>query len=309
MKKYVERVVEALAERVRVDPSGAKSLAHVCAVVPTAQSGRRLRLALAERFGALVPPEVRTPATLFLDPNDPALATRTDEIAAFSAALGVKDGDRRTSLEQARQLADIRNVLAAKPLSFADVAEAIRVDLPEEAERWRGLAEIEAKYLEELAKRGKRDKIQAIKDRMIEWSNNRMGGPGENNRVIEWSNNRMGGPGENNRMIEWSNNRMGGPGENNRIIEWSNNRMGGTGENNRIIEWSNNRIDGTGENNRMIEWSNNRMGGFEEILRFDEFVSQAEDAHSTIRLFLLPWSRRSRRRRTRRRGSRTSSRP
>ena len=163
MKKYLEQVVAVLAGKVRTDPSGAKSLAHVCAVVPTAQSGRRLRLALAERFGAVIPPDVRTPLTLLLDPDDPALATRTDEIAAFSAALGVTDGDRRTSLEQARQLADIRNVLLPRGLSFADVAEAIRVDLPEEAERWRELAEVEKKFLAELERRGKKDRIETVK--------------------------------------------------------------------------------------------------------------------------------------------------
>ena len=199
-KKFLERVVDALAERVRADPSGARSLAHVCVVVPTAQSGRRLRLALAKRFGAVIPPEVKTPATLMLDPDDPALATRTDEIAAFAVALGAKNVERRTTLEQARQLADIRNVLAVRALSFADVEAAIKVDMPDEAERWHGLAEIETKYLAELEGKGKRDKIQAI-------------------------------------------------------------------------------------NNRIVEWSNNRAGGFEEILRFDEFVPQSEDAHSKIRLF------------------------
>ena len=44
---------------VRTDPSGAKSLAHLLVIVPTAQSGRRLRLKLAERLGAVVPPEIR----------------------------------------------------------------------------------------------------------------------------------------------------------------------------------------------------------------------------------------------------------
>lgn len=163
--KFVEQAVAALAERVRTDPSGAKSLAHVCAVVPTAQSGRRLRLALAARFGALVPPLVKTPLGLLLDEDDPTLAGRTDEIAAFAEALGTKDGDRRATLEQARQLADIRAALLPKGLSFAAVAEAIQVDLPDEAERWRGLAETEAKYLSALARRGKADRIETIRAR------------------------------------------------------------------------------------------------------------------------------------------------
>jgi ATP-dependent helicase/nuclease subunit B len=162
-KKYLDLVVDALATRIQTDPSGAKSLAHVCAVVPTAQSGRRLRLALAARFGALVPPTTITPTELLLDTSDPTLAGRTDEIAAFAEALASKDVPRMTTLEQARQLSDIRAVLAVKALSFADVANAVKVDYPEEAERWSRLAEIEQSYLAALARRGKRDRIEQIK--------------------------------------------------------------------------------------------------------------------------------------------------
>lgn len=161
--KFLDRAVETLAAKVRTDASGAKSLAHVCAVVPTAQSGRRLRLALARRFGALVPPLVKTPLGLLLDEDDPTLAGRTDEIAAFAEALGTKDGDRRVALEQARQLADIRAVLLPKAISFADVADALAEDFPGEAERWRQLAEVETKYVAALARRGKRDRIGAVR--------------------------------------------------------------------------------------------------------------------------------------------------
>jgi ATP-dependent helicase/nuclease subunit B len=166
--KYLDQVVEVLATKIKIDPSGAKSLAHVRAVVPTAQSGRRLRLALATRFGALVPPVVVTPTALLLDADDPALATRTDVVAAFAAALAAKDVPRTTTLEQARQLADIRNILLPKALSFADVAESLKIDMPEEAERWRGLAEIETKYLAELERRGKKDWIKEANNRMVE---------------------------------------------------------------------------------------------------------------------------------------------
>ena len=162
-KKYLDQVVDALAAKIRTDPAGAKSLAHVCAVVPTAQSGRRLRLALAARFGALVPPTVITPTELLLDTSDPTLAGRTDEIAAFAEALASKDVPRMTTLEQARQLSDIRAVLAVKALSFADVASAVKIDYPEEAERWSRLAEIEQSYLAALARRGKTDRIASMK--------------------------------------------------------------------------------------------------------------------------------------------------
>ena len=186
--KFIDQAVAALAERARTDPSGATSLAHVCAVVPTAQSGRRLRLALAARFGALVPPRVLTPLELALDTDDPALAGRTDEIAAFAEAVGTPDGDRRTALEKARQLSDIRTILSAKALSFADVAEAIRVDLPDEAARWRDLAAVETRFLAALARRGKRDRVEMMKERARE----ELREEGEGNRIVESENDRRG---------------------------------------------------------------------------------------------------------------------
>ena len=152
----LDRIAEDLAARVRTLPSGAKSLGHVRVVVPTAQSGRRVRRRLAEKLGALVPPEVTTPLGLRLDLDDPTLATRTDVIAAFREALGKND------LAYAKELADLRVLLEPKALTFAAVGEAIAVDLPDEAERWRDLAAIEEKYLAALANRGKRDRIAAI---------------------------------------------------------------------------------------------------------------------------------------------------
>ncbi len=41
--KLVHQVADWLKDRARDDSSGAKSLAHVCVVVPTAQSGRNLQ--------------------------------------------------------------------------------------------------------------------------------------------------------------------------------------------------------------------------------------------------------------------------
>ena len=78
MKKPIDEVVERLADEVRPDPSGAKSLAHLLVVVPTAQSGRRLRLKLAERFGALVPPAIKLPQQLLTAEYEVRSAGRTD---------------------------------------------------------------------------------------------------------------------------------------------------------------------------------------------------------------------------------------
>ncbi|MBO7683750.1 MAG: hypothetical protein J6T51_03390, partial [Kiritimatiellae bacterium] len=68
-RKAVDAVADWLAERARTDDAGARSLSHLLVVVPTAQSGRRLRLALARRFASgLVPPRVMQPAQLASPP-------------------------------------------------------------------------------------------------------------------------------------------------------------------------------------------------------------------------------------------------
>jgi len=169
MKRPIDTIVDLLAGKVRTDPSGAKSLAHLLAVVPTAQSGRRLRQKLAERLGAVVPPLVKTPRGMMLDEDDPALAGRTDELLAFVEALGGRLKTPDENLKLARQLSDMRIVLSAKAISFADVAENLKVDMPEEAERWRDLADIETCYCAALGRRGKKDRIFAMKEFKPSW--------------------------------------------------------------------------------------------------------------------------------------------
>ena len=164
MRKLTEALVDELIGYVRTDPVGVKSLAHLLVVVPTAQSGRRLRLALAKRLGSFLPPEIRLPSNMW-SVEEPALAVRTDELAAFYAAL---EGDAKT-LEVARSLADLRNLLGAKALTFAEVAEKIptllKGDLAEvEAERWRKLAELEKRYYVALSQVGRKDRISLVRE-------------------------------------------------------------------------------------------------------------------------------------------------
>ena len=171
MKKPIDEIVERLAEMVRPDPSGAKSLAHLLVIVPTAQSGRRLRLKLAERFGAIIPPMIKLPQQLLeareegrgKREEDWKIAGRTDELLAFQEALGEND-----SLDVAAQFSDIRGILGGNALSFADVADRIGAILTDETadfeiERWKGFAELETRYLAALEKRGKTDRIVAMK--------------------------------------------------------------------------------------------------------------------------------------------------
>ena len=163
MKKPLDEVADRLTGKVRADPSGAQSLAHVLVVVPTAQSGRRLRLKLAERFGAVVPPEIRMPQQLLAAPEPQAdRPTRSDELLAFLEALG-----QEGTLDVAAQFADIREILGGNALTFADVAERIGDILTDEVadveiERWQGFAELEKRYVKALEKRGKADRIRTM---------------------------------------------------------------------------------------------------------------------------------------------------
>ena len=161
-RKLVDGVVDWLAERVRMLPEGVRSLGHFLVVVPTAQSGRTLRLKLAEKLGAVIPPEVRTPPQLVV-PDGANVAGRTDELLAFQEALGEKG-----TLAAAAQFSDIRGILGANALSFADVAAKVGDILTDETAdfevtRWQEFAALEEKYLTALAKRGKTDRIVAMK--------------------------------------------------------------------------------------------------------------------------------------------------
>ena len=163
-RKAVDAVADFVAARSRPDASGAASLAHLLVVVPTAESGRRLRHALARRFPVgVVPPLVRTPAHL-VDLSAPDIASRADELLAFREARDGKGG-----FDVAAELADIRRILGANALSFADVARQVGSILngelaDVEVERWQKLADLESRYLAALARRGKRDRIAVLKD-------------------------------------------------------------------------------------------------------------------------------------------------
>lgn len=152
----IDEMTGRLEHHVRVDAVGVKTLSHVMVVVPTAQSGRRLRFALAARFGAIVPPLVKTPASLAIDENDTSIAGRTDELFAF------KEAGKDYAL--AARLSDIRGILAAGSLTFGDVAAKVAEKMPDEAGRWLELAELEKSYFAALERRGRKDRILAMKE-------------------------------------------------------------------------------------------------------------------------------------------------
>ena len=84
-RKLVDEVVDWLCGRVERDPSGAWSLAHLMVVVPTAQSGRNLRLVLAKKalekgWGGILPPRVVQPFRLVV-PSDQSLREANEAVA------------------------------------------------------------------------------------------------------------------------------------------------------------------------------------------------------------------------------------
>ncbi|MBN1558116.1 MAG: hypothetical protein JW951_08220, partial [Lentisphaerae bacterium] len=149
-------------------PDGSVDLGNRLVIVPTRQAGRRLREALAracaDRGGALLSPRVVTPAVLLADdtarprPAPPAVVK-----AVWARTLAAADLERCTglfphgapardfawALRTGDMLQDLRRTLAEGGYSMAAVTEQHRADL-EEPERWRDLAALETRYLENL---------------------------------------------------------------------------------------------------------------------------------------------------------------
>ena len=192
-KKLVEETADWLEERVVDDPSGAKSLARFCVVVPTAQSGRNLRLALARRFpNGVLPPMVVLPMQL-VAPADESLpeATDTEVAAAFlkftetrprhHVADGKPELDEWTHLFRPEssgdpdaifsvldQLSDIWRILGAGGLLMRDVRESEAVSTVladaqgDESVRWDELAELEEAFFSFLHDHGLRHRAEGL---------------------------------------------------------------------------------------------------------------------------------------------------
>lgn len=152
---------------------GPLDLTRKLVIVPTRQSGRRLREMLAEyaaaRGQAVFPPRVITPEML-LGPDPPAdVASRLDSLLAWADLLqGLDLGEFREifpidpparsfswAFALARQLSGVRSSLAEGRLGFAEVVVGAG-DFPEAA-RWRQLGELERRYTGVLAAHGLRD--------------------------------------------------------------------------------------------------------------------------------------------------------
>ena len=196
-RKLVDEVVDWLCGRVERDPSGARSLAHLMVVVPTAQSGRNLRLALAKKvaengWGGILPPRVVQPFHL-VRPADQSLPEANEaEVAAlfmrflsekrsvaltawphlFQRAEGAMDlqavVDPDAGFALLDQMSDIWRVLAGKGLLMQDVpknkaaARVLEAALGEDRARWDELASFEKEFFAFLEANGLRLPVASV---------------------------------------------------------------------------------------------------------------------------------------------------
>ena len=179
-RPLLPQAVEFLAEGWGGD--GPLDLSRQLVVVPTAQSGRRLREALAQhaagRGRAAFPPRVLTPEVLLSSGLAATPASRLDsllawagifrrlELSDFREVFPVDPPARNFAwaLRLAGEFIQLQSTLAEVGLNLRGVsagAWAKEEDFPEAA-RWRQLGELERCYDEELAGRGLRD-AQAAK--------------------------------------------------------------------------------------------------------------------------------------------------
>ena len=168
--------------------AGPLDLSSLLVIVPTAQSGRRLREALARhaarRGQAVFPPTLRTPETFLSAGLETAAASRLQSLLAWTEVLqGIDFTEFREvfpidpptrnfawALRLAGELIRLQSTLAEGGLQIRDVAVAPSGpdnELPE-IERWRQLAQLDLLYAEQLRRRGLRDlqeaKIAAAKN-------------------------------------------------------------------------------------------------------------------------------------------------
>ena len=144
-------------------------LSRVLAVVPTRQSGRRLREALAAhaaaRGGAVFPPQVQTPDALLADGAEaPDVASRLEALLAWTEVLRDLDPaavpdvfpvppaqrDFGWAWRLAESFGRLQDQLNEGGLALADVARRMGPDFSEHA-RWEQLAGLEAEQVRRLA--------------------------------------------------------------------------------------------------------------------------------------------------------------
>lgn len=152
---------------------GPLDLGGVMVVVPTRQSGRRLREALAEhaavRSSAVLAPRVVLPEDLLAPPEDAAVASRLETQLAWAQVVLTADPEDFRAVfpvdpparnfawaaRLAAQLLRLQSALGENGLRLRDVVRRAGDSLPE-TERWTQLGELERRCDAALAARGRR---------------------------------------------------------------------------------------------------------------------------------------------------------
>ncbi len=152
---------------------GPLDLSGVWVIVPTRQSGRRLRETLAEhaaaRGSAVLAPRVLLPEDLLAPPEDAAVATRLEAQLAWAEVVLTADPEDFRAVfpvdpparnfawasRLAAQLLRLQSALGENGLRLRDVVRRAGDSLPE-TERWTQLAELERRCDAALAARGRR---------------------------------------------------------------------------------------------------------------------------------------------------------
>lgn len=148
-------------------------LSRTLVLVPTRQSGRRLREALAglaaEREAAVFPPRVLTPEALVAAFEPAQRASRLEALLAWVEVLRsvALDGFRDVfpldpptrsfgwALQLAEQFVRLQGTLAENRLRIGDVLERVGADFAE-ADRWAQLAQLEQRHDERLVRANRR---------------------------------------------------------------------------------------------------------------------------------------------------------
>ena len=165
-QKLPDAVADWLCGRVRDDAGGAKSLAHLMVVVPTAQSGRNLRLALAARaaaegWGGILPPKI-VMQNQVLQTREGPVAGEAEELATLADLLLRTDTaafpnlfprpprakTAEWALEMAHSLLGLYAILGERALLMREVTCDV------DKERWKDLAAIERAFLDTLSEKG-----------------------------------------------------------------------------------------------------------------------------------------------------------
>ena len=148
-------------------------LPHLLVVVPTAQSGRRLREALAESTGALLTPKVVTPGSFLKTHDSEVAADWVDHLTWVEVLEGVNDWVEYAALFPekpgegtdwagglAREMVKLRRSLQENGLTLSVAARKLRDTV--EADRWAALGRLEDLVEQRLKSWGTQSRSRAL---------------------------------------------------------------------------------------------------------------------------------------------------